>query len=76
MPVAFPQLFKPKYDWDFATEAPQPGLLRQRIYLPSGRMLGGSSAMKAMIYIRGNAADFDDWVNEDAPGWSYWEMLP
>ena len=38
-------------------------------------MLGGSSAMNAMIYIRGNAADFDGWVNEDAPGWSLWENL-
>jgi len=75
LPVAFPQLFKTKYDWDFATE-PEPGLRDRRIYLPRGRTLGGSSAMNAMIYIRGNSADFDGWVHEGAPGWSYREMLP
>jgi choline dehydrogenase len=57
MPVAFPQLFKTKHDWDFATE-PEQGLGERRIYLPRGRTLGGSSAINAMIYIRGNAADF------------------
>ena len=75
MPVAFPQLFKTKYDWDFATE-PEPGLARRRIYLPRGKTLGGSSAINAMIYIRGNAADFDGWADEGAPGWSYQELLP
>jgi len=60
MPVAFPQLFKTKYDWDFATE-PEPNLARRRVYLPRGRTLGGCSATNAMIYIRGNAVDFDGW---------------
>jgi choline dehydrogenase len=75
VPVAFPQLFKTKYDWDFATE-PEQGLGNRRIYLPRGRTLGGSSAINAMIYIRGNAIDFDGWRDEGAPGWSYREMLP
>jgi len=75
MPLAFSQLFKTKYDWDFATEVEQ-GLGGRRIYLPRGKVLGGSSAMNAMIYIRGNAADFDGWADEGAPGWSYREMLP
>jgi choline dehydrogenase-like flavoprotein len=75
IPVAFPQLFKTRYDWDFATE-PEPGLGNRRVYLPRGRTLGGSSAINAMIYIRGNAADFDGWVEEGAPGWSYSDMLP
>src|SRR5258708_23286129 len=75
MPIAFPQLFKTKYDWDFATE-PEPGLAERRIYLPRGRTLGGSSAINAMIYIRGNAADFDGWAEDGAPGLSYQEMLP
>src|SRR5260370_768451 len=66
MPVAFPQLFKTKYDWDFTSE-PEPGLGNRRIYLPRGKTLGGSSAMNAMIYIRGNAADFDVWADEGAP---------
>jgi choline dehydrogenase-like flavoprotein len=75
MPVAFSQLFKTKYDWDFASE-PEPGLRERRVYLPRGRTLGGSSAMNAMLYVRGNAADFDGWVDEGAPGWSYREILP
>ena len=75
MPVAFPQLFKTKYDWDFASE-PEPGLANRRIYLPRGKTLGGSSAINAMIYIRGNAADLDGWADDGAPGWSYREMLP
>src|SRR5580700_11645407 len=75
MPVAFPQLFKTKYDWDFETE-PEESLGRRRVYLPRGRTLGGSSAMNAMIYIRGNPVDFDGWVDEGAPGWSYRKILP
>ena len=75
MPAAFPQLFKTKYDWDFSSE-PEPCLWERRIYLPRGKTLGGSSAINAMIYIRGNAADFDGWADEGAPGWSYREMLP
>jgi choline dehydrogenase len=75
LPIAFPQLFKTKYDWDFATE-PEQRLGERRVYLPRGRTLGGSSAMNAMIYIRGNAVDFDGWADEGAPGWSYREILP
>jgi choline dehydrogenase len=75
MHIAFPQLFKTKYDWDFSTE-PEQGLGDRRIYLPRGKTLGGSSAMNAMIYIRGNAVDFDGWTDQGAPGWSYREMLP
>jgi choline dehydrogenase-like flavoprotein len=75
MPVAFPQLFKTQYDWDYTTE-PEQSLRERRIYLPRGRTLGGSSSMNAMIYIRGNPADFDGWSDEGASGWSYEEMLP
>ena len=57
LPVAFPQLFKTKYDWDFETE-PERGLRDRRIYLPRGRTLGGSSAINAMIYIRGKRYRF------------------
>jgi choline dehydrogenase len=69
MPAAFPHLFKTKYDWDFASE-PELCLGERRIYLPRGKTLGGSSAINAMIYIRGNTADFDGWADEEgAPGW-------
>jgi choline dehydrogenase-like flavoprotein len=75
MPIAFPQLFKTEYDWDYSSE-PERGLGGRRIYLPRGRTLGGSSAINAMIYIRGNPADFDGWADEGASGWSYEQMLP
>jgi choline dehydrogenase-like flavoprotein len=74
MPVAFPQLFKTRYDWDFTSE-PETGFGDRRVYLPRGKTIGGSSAMNAMIYIRGNATDFDGWTDEGANGWSYKEML-
>jgi choline dehydrogenase len=74
-PAAFPQLFKTQYDWDFITE-PEAQLDNRRIYLPRGRMLGGSSSMNAMVYIRGNRADFDDWAADGATGWGYNDVLP
>ena len=74
-PAAFPQLFKTQYDWDFITE-PEAQLDNRRVYLPRGRMLGGSSSMNAMVYIRGNRADYDDWAAGRAPGWGYNDVLP
>jgi choline dehydrogenase-like flavoprotein len=75
LPVAFPQLFKTEFDWDFVSE-PEPALGRRRIYLPRGKGLGGCSSINAMVYIRGNRLDFDDWSRQGASGWSYDEMLP
>lgn len=75
IPAAFPQLFKTQYDWDFATD-PEPQLDGRRTYLPRGRVLGGSSSMNAMIYIRGNRADYDGWAAQGADGWSYDDLLP
>jgi choline dehydrogenase-like flavoprotein len=75
VPVLFSQLFKTNSDWDFTSE-PEPALGRRRIYLPRGKVLGGSSSMNAMIYIRGNPKDFDDWATQGASGWSYKELLP
>jgi len=74
-PITFPQLFKTKYDWDFATE-PEPYLDNRRVYLPRGRMLGGSSSMNAMVYIRGYRSDYDEWSAGGATGWSYADVLP
>lgn len=62
-------------NWAFSTE-PQPGLNGRRGYQPRGRMLGGSSAINAMIYIRGHASDYDDWAAQGAKGWSFNEVLP
>src|SRR6516165_8957301 len=74
-PITFARLFKTKYDWDFATE-PEPYLDNRRVYLPRGRMLGGSSSMNAMIYIRGHRSDYDEWAASGVSGWSYSDVLP
>jgi len=62
-------------NWAFQTE-PQAGLGGRRGYQPCGRMLGGSSGLNAMIYIRGHAADYDDWAAQGATGWSFADVLP
>jgi len=75
MPIAFPRLFGTSADWSYMTD-PEPGLQARQIALPAGRLIGGSSSLNAMVYIRGNRADFDGWVEEGAPGWSHAELLP
>jgi choline dehydrogenase len=74
-PIAWPGLAKTKFDWDFASE-PEPALNGRRVYIARGKTLGGSSAINAMIYMRGNPTDYDGWAKEGAPGWSYQEILP
>lgn len=69
-PIAFPQLFKSDDDWDYSSE-PEPALFGRRIYLPRGKVLGGCSSMNAMMYMRGNRADYHGWVAGGATGWSY-----
>jgi choline dehydrogenase-like flavoprotein len=75
VPAAFPALFKSSWDWDLLGE-PEPGLDHRRLYLPRGRMLGGCSSINAMIYVRGNRADYDAWAAGGCEGWSYDEVLP
>jgi choline dehydrogenase-like flavoprotein len=75
IPAAFGALFKGRRDWDMATE-PEPALANRRCYLPRGKMLGGSSSMNAMVYIRGNRADYDEWAALGATGWGYDDVLP
>lgn len=75
IPAAFGALFKGRRDWDMATE-PEPGLRGRRAYLPRGKMLGGCSSMNAMVYIRGNRADYDEWAAMGAEGWGYDDVLP
>ncbi|GIF16430.1 GMC family oxidoreductase [Actinoplanes teichomyceticus] len=72
VPVAFGQLFRTELDWDYDTHE-EPALDRRRVYLPRGRVLGGTSSTNTMIYIRGARNDFDGWQQ---PGWSFDEMLP
>ncbi len=62
-------------NWALST-VPQPGLNGRRGYQPRGKVLGGSSSVNAMIYIRGHRADFDHWAAQGNPGWSYADVLP
>jgi choline dehydrogenase len=64
-----------KYDWNYATEA-EPGLLHRRIAVPRGRVHGGSSAINAMLHIRGHRECFDAWRALGNPGWGYEDLLP
>ena len=75
-PAAFSKLFHTDRDWDLATE-PEPGAKHRRLYVPRGRMLGGSSSMNAMIYVRGRAEDYDRWRDQyGLEGWGWDEVLP
>ena len=65
----------PRSDWMFKTE-PEPGLNGRSLNYPRGKVIGGSSAINAMIYMRGQAADYDHWRQLGLPGWSYDDVLP
>ena len=75
VPALFPLAFKSSLDWDLYGEE-EPGLGGRRLYLPRGRVIGGSSSINAMIYLRGHRADFDGWAEQGCTGWSYDEVLP
>ena len=75
IPAAFSKLFKSRHDWAYETE-PEAELEQRRLFIPRGKLLGGSSAINAMIYIRGNPADFDGWARLGALGWAYSDVLP
>jgi choline dehydrogenase-like flavoprotein len=62
-------------NWAFST-VPQPGLNGRRGYQPRGRVLGGSSSINAMVYVRGHAYDYDQWAAAGNVGWSYADVLP
>ncbi len=64
-----------RHNWGFET-VPQPGLNGRCGYQPRGKGLGGSSAINAMLYVRGQAEDYDDWAQLGNPGWSYSDVLP
>ena len=65
IPVAFPNQFHTKLDWDFMTE-PEPHADDRRLYIARGKSLGGSSSMNAMLYVRGRPLDYDGWAAEGA----------
>ena len=65
----------PRYDWGFRTE-PEPGLGGRTLPVPRGKVIGGSSSINGMVYVRGHAADFDHWAEEGAAGWGFADVLP
>jgi choline dehydrogenase len=71
LPAAFSALYRSAQDWDHSTIY-EPYANDRRVYLPRGKVLGGSSSINAMVYIRGNPLDYDAW----GPGWTWEEMLP
>ncbi len=74
MPLGYGKLFyDPAVNWLYKTE-PDPGLAGNRDHWPRGRVLGGSSSINAMVYIRGHKADYDDW-GRDNPGWGWDDCL-
>ena len=75
IPVAFSKLFKSPCDWTYYTE-PEPHLGNRSLYWPRGKVLGGSSSINAMIYIRGHRTDYDQWRDLGNPGWGYADVLP
>ena len=75
IPAAFSRLFKSEADWAYFT-SPQRHAFGRRLFWPRGKVMGGSSAINAMIYIRGHRADYDAWAAAGNDGWGYDEMLP
>ena len=64
-----------QYNWGFETE-PEPHLNNRRLATPRGKVMGGSSSINGMVYVRGHAHDFDTWAEMGASGWSYADVLP
>jgi choline dehydrogenase len=75
VPAAFPSLFKSEVDWNYET-TPQAHAGGLCDFVPRGKVLGGSSAINAMIYQRGHASIYDRWAALGNPGWSYADVLP
>ncbi len=68
-------LYNPLVNWNYASE-PEPGSGNRAIHWPRGRVLGGSSSINGMLYVRGNPADFDLWAQMGCRGWSFSDVLP
>lgn len=75
IPAAFAKNFKTKRDWRFESE-PEASAAGRRLFLPRGKVLGGSSSINAMIYIRGRRSDYDRWESLGATGWGWDSVFP
>jgi choline dehydrogenase len=65
----------PRYDWGYYSE-PEPNLNNRRLHTPRGKVLGGSSSINGLVYVRGNPLDFEGWQAQGAAGWGYQDVLP
>jgi choline dehydrogenase len=76
MPAAlsYPMNMK-RYDWGYSSE-PEPHLGGRRLACPRGKVIGGSSSINGMVYVRGHARDYDHWAESGADGWAYADVLP
>ena len=76
VPIGYGRTFNdPRFNWMYQS-SPDPGLNNRTQFFPRGKVLGGSSSINAMVYVRGQPGDFDDWAAAGATGWSYPEVLP
>ncbi len=75
VPAAFSKLFRGAYDWGYDT-VPQPALENRTVFWPRGKTLGGSSSLNAMMWVRGFAADYDEWAETAGPRWSWDALAP
>lgn len=76
MPLGFLRaLFNPAYSWGYRSE-PEEALDNRVMWMPRGRMLGGSSSVNGMFYMRGHSRDYDGWRDAGCPGWGYADVLP
>jgi choline dehydrogenase len=75
MPAGIASLAGPRFNWGYET-APQAAMKGRRMYWPRGRLIGGSSSVNAMVYMRGQPADYDHWRQLGNAGWSYADVLP
>jgi choline dehydrogenase len=75
IPLEGMKLLGSEVDWSYFSE-PEPYLNNRKIFCPRGKVLGGSSSINFMVYIRGNHRDYDRWQSLGNPSWSYRDMLP
>lgn len=76
VPIGYGKSFyNPAVNWMYRG-SPDPGLAGREAYWPRGKVLGGSSSINAMVFVRGQPADFDEWAALGNPGWSWDEVLP
>ena len=68
-------LYNPRVNWNYTTD-PEPGIAGRQMHWPRGRVLGGTSSINGMLWIRGNPADYNSWSQMGCKGWSFDELLP